>query len=109
MGLSDNLLGAAVPIVVGAGYWALKQLIREQSGRQGPKGDRGEPGLGMTVRNFKEFSDFLIIQLNGRYLLANEARAWFKKIDDRIANIETHLLITDNTKINYHDTPKIDD
>lgn len=108
--ISDALLGACVPIAAGGVLWTVKQFIKTTVGERGPKGDdgpRGKDGLSMSVRQYKEFSDFLITQLNGRYLLAAEARELFSSLENKVESITCGklgcTLLTHNRESEYVD------
>ena len=76
--------------------WAARQFIYQTVGNegnqgnrgpQGDKGDPGEPSCNMSVKEFNVFCDLLMVRLNGRYLLAEDAKDMFKGIENKIDNL----------------------
>ena len=88
----DPAVYASIPVVAGSLLWIGRQFVVATVEQVGPKGDvgakgaTGDPGE-MTVDNYRKFSDFLIERLNGRYLLATDARERFDKIDSKLDHI----------------------
>jgi hypothetical protein len=89
----DPFVYAAVPLIGGFLLWCLRQFI-VSTGKQGIQGDTGPPGPqgakgvdGMSVRDFKEFSRLLCTEMNGRYLLAKDARDEFAKLNLKLDQI----------------------
>ena len=101
----DAAVYGSIPVVAGSLVWMGRQFVLDTLDRKGPKGDKGDRGndagpIGdqMTVRNYKSFSDFLIAQLNGRYLMATEARERFAQINvklDRLHDSMNRHLMSD--------------
>jgi hypothetical protein len=95
MNIPDGMVWASVPTVGGCLLWMAKHYIQDVSkgekGDKGNQGNQGEPGLDMSVRNFKELADFLVVQLNGRYLLASEFREQHNSLVMKIDNIQETL------------------
>ena len=57
--------------------WALRSFINQEAGPKGSTGNTGAPGKDapeITIRVYKQLADLLISQLNGRYMMADEAR-----------------------------------
>ncbi len=71
--------------------WAAKAFVSQVAGPRGDKGDTGQPGsmAELSVRDYKEITDVLRRELNGRYMMAEEARDRFSAIDKRLE----HLMV----------------
>jgi hypothetical protein len=101
MQVPDAAVYACVPTLAGCLLWIGRQFVMDVISSRGPRGEKGDPGPGMTVRDYKEFSSFLIGQLNGRYLMAGEARERFaaleSKLDDLRLSVALHLRLEENS------------
>ena len=85
----DPAVYGSIPVVAGALLWIGRQFVVATVGQAGPKGDKGatgDPGS-MSVRDYRQLSDYLIERLNGRYLLATDARERFDAIDRKLDHI----------------------
>lgn len=97
MALTDGMIGASVPLAVGFAVWVAKQFVHQEAEQRGPEGRRGErgpsgaDGADLTVHAYKQLSDLLITQFNGRYMLANEARERFGVVEAKIDKVLLHL------------------
>ena len=87
MNVPDAAVYAALPMIGGFAVWVAGRFVKQVAG---PQGERGEPGSHeVTVRDYKLISEELVKQLNGRYMLADEARGRFMRVE---AKIDQHAL-----------------
>jgi len=86
---TDTMVGACIPLAIGFGVWVAKQFVKQEVGAQGEhgeKGDKGDPG-DMSVKQFQSLCKYLVTELNGRYMLAEEARERFDKLERRVNEV----------------------
>lgn len=87
MNVPDWAVGSSIPVLAGSLAWGARQFVLSVVTKRGPQGTQGEPGPAgpeMTVRAFNQLADLLTQRLNGRYMLAIEARERFDRIETLI-------------------------
>ena len=97
MMVPDGLVWASIPVLAGCLLWAGRGFVIDTVNQRGPKGEdgkqgeQGNPGPGMSVRSYKELSEMLVTQLNGRYMMADEARQRFDLMAEKIDDLKDSL------------------
>ena len=87
MNVPDAAVYAALPMIGGFAVWVAGRFVNQIAG---PKGEPGMPGRDapeLTVRDYQLISETLVKELNGRYMIADEARGRFMSLE---AKIEKH-------------------
>ena len=98
MNVPDGAVWASIPTIGVCLAWMAKSYILEITGRNqrngrkhnalsAEEGTDENPVLSMTVRQYREFSDFLVQELNGRYLVANGER--FKSVEAKLDGLQS--------------------
>jgi hypothetical protein len=80
----DGAVWAALPLMGAMGVWSLRSLIVQVAWPKGDRGETGRDGPAMTVRDYREISDVLRKELNGRYMMADEARERFTTLEQKL-------------------------
>ena len=87
MQVPDAGVYAVLPMTGAFAVWGLTQFVRQVVGPKGDTGPRGQPGADaqrLTVRDYKEVAEVLRAELNGRYMMAGEARERFAAIEEKL-------------------------
>ena len=84
MNVPDGAVYAALPLMGAAAVWIATQFVRQVAGPRGEQGAPGHDAPEMTVRDFQLIADELVKRLNGRYMLADEARGRFMALEAKI-------------------------
>lgn len=93
MSLLDNAVGGLVVLGAGAFVWAAKAFVRQNSRADEARvaaeayGD-SHPRQELTVRQATEIGDALLARLNGRYMLAEESRKEFRKMETQFGDLQ---------------------
>jgi hypothetical protein len=91
MTIPDPAVYASIPTALCFGVWSVRQLIKSVKGETGARGPRGIEGSAMTVRDYKQLADLLKEELNGRYMMAPEARDKFEDVKERVDNLDRKM------------------
>lgn len=83
MNVPDGLVWASIAPTAAASGFLLKLVVQKFSGESAPATfDVAE----MSVKQLNALSGYLVEKLNGRYMMASEARARFDKIERGMAD-----------------------
>ena len=87
MNVPDGAVYAALPTLGAAAVWIATSFIKQVAGPRGERGDRGDAGRDapeLTVRDYQLISETLVKELNGRYMIADEARGRFMALEAKM-------------------------
>jgi hypothetical protein len=91
MNIPDPMVYASLPILGGAAVWIGQQFVQSVifRNRDDPKTspERRERLSAMTVQDYRQISELLKQELNGRYMFAKEARERFGGIENKIEHL----------------------
>lgn len=82
MTVPDPAFYASLPAIGGMIVWIARQFVIANAKSSSGEFESIAPSL--TVRGYKEIAELLTKELNGRYMLAGEARDKFKELGSKI-------------------------
>jgi hypothetical protein len=92
MVVPDAAVYAALPLMGGALVWGGRQFVLSVMGK---KIDNEAPTDEISIRTYRKLCDMFKLELNGRYMAADEARSRFEEIErksrERFERIEERL------------------
>lgn len=100
MTIPDQLFYACIGPAAGAVVWWARQFVissisrwrQEGSGPADISPARGAASsAGMTVRDYQQIRELMVKELNGRYMLAKEARERFDALAEKIEDVRRLL------------------
>lgn len=97
MTIPDPLVYASIVPLLGAtakvGQWFVQDVIRQKktNDRSNAAIDQRPARAEMTISEFRPIADLLKDELNGRYMMAQEARDKFAAIDAKLVEVDRKM------------------
>lgn len=95
MNIPDPAVYAALPLLGGAAVWIARQFVTQTAGPRGDVGPRGLTGQDappMTIRDYRQVAAVMKDELNGRYMLATEARERFAALEEKVDEAKREFI-----------------